>query len=274
VAIRHGRCQRRGLECVVRTVPCRSFNASKDGGQMLRNDALNPMTVGQRRGQASAVQEDVQNLHRTLDQVCQYLNLQPPTALVSAQALDGTSHVGSGGLKNADNIGYAVVGGLLPQTPIDTLLESVKTYGAALAWPYKQHKKAQPRWPDMITKQQIGEEVARGLVEHDLARLGHFVYGIASHYKTLEDVRSASPALLAAICAVSALQDAGNSQLFEVCSGAFRSIVAKSMFQERDMEYLRALCIASFWLWISHRSCRATLSGVLLTLVCIATSTD
>lgn len=185
--------------------------------------------------------------------MCRALNIQPPAALASTQFDDDdpveiieppTTQVRENQVADA----LPPQSPSAPHAPIDTFLESVKTYDITPYRSKKRVKRTQPKWPDIISKQQVGKDVARGLVERYLARFDHFVYGIASHHRSLDDVRYASPALLAAICAVSALHDAGNVELFEVCSGAFRGIVADSVFQERDTEYMRALCIASFWL--------------------------
>lgn len=201
------------------------------------------------------VQGDVQNMHQTLGLVCQTLNLPPPPPLASVTQIDDDEdevQILEPSISRVREDPVAVA--LPPQSPpaphapIDTFLESVKSYDITPHRSKKRVKRTQPKWPDIISKQQVGKEVARRLVERYLARLDHFVYGIASHHRSLDDVRYASPALLAAICAVSALHDAGNAELFETCSGAFRGIVADSVFQERDTEYMRALCIASFWL--------------------------
>lgn len=206
--------------------------------------------------QLQLVRQDVQNIHRTLAAVCETLDLQPPPALLTAKSFVDDVEAPTVPLPGSAIVEDSVAGATLPQSPstadapIDTFLDSVggSGHGNAVTQNKRPNRRTQPKWPDIISTQQIGKEVARGLVERYLSRLDHFVYGIASHHETLDDVRYASPALLAAICAVSALHDASNPQLFQVCSGAFRGTVADSVFHEKDTEYIRALCIASFWL--------------------------
>jgi hypothetical protein len=99
-----------------------------------------------------------------------------------------------------------------------------------------------------VSKEAISLEDAEILVQRYLQHLDRFLYGIASHYKDANQVRQASPTLLAALCAVSAFQDIKDRALFEVCNREYRSLVSASLFENRDVEYIRALCIGSFWL--------------------------
>lgn len=105
----------------------------------------------------------------------------------------------------------------------------------------------------MITKGLISPDTAGTLVHRYLTTLDPFLYGIASHLKDLDSVRKASPTLLAAICAVAALHKVEDKDVFEICNKEYRHLVASSLFEKRNLEYLRALCIGSFWLLNASR---------------------
>jgi len=101
---------------------------------------------------------------------------------------------------------------------------------------------------DLITKGLISQADADSLVQRYLSHLDRFLYGIASHYKDTNQIRRASPTLLAAICATTAFQDVNQRELFEICNREYRSLVSASMFENRSVDYVLALCIGSFWL--------------------------
>lgn len=86
------------------------------------------------------------------------------------------------------------------------------------------------------------------LVERYSSRLDHCLYGIAGELCNVQKLRSSSPTLFAAICTVSALHDPQDPSMYEICNRHFRQLVSQSTFEKRDVEYIRALCICSFWL--------------------------
>lgn len=98
--------------------------------------------------------------------------------------------------------------------------------------------------------------IAQGLVTLDEAqacldlyrnRLDHFLYRILGDLETLDQVRAASPLLLAAICAVGALHGAPVS--FDKCYQHFVSITAAQTFSRRNTaDEVRGLVVAAFWL--------------------------
>lgn len=90
--------------------------------------------------------------------------------------------------------------------------------------------------------------VAGKLVERYASRLDHYLYGIAGELCNVQRLRSSSPTLFAAICTVSALHDPQDPSMYEICNRHFRQLVSQSTFEKRDVEYIRALCICSFWL--------------------------
>ncbi|PCG91581.1 Hypothetical protein PENO1_070490 [Penicillium occitanis (nom. inval.)] len=95
--------------------------------------------------------------------------------------------------------------------------------------------------------------ISRGLVPVDEAeKLFHFyqtqldpyIYGLASKYKTLENLRRSSSLLTACICTVAASHQAGNGQLYETCNQEFRRLVSGSMFERRiSLDYLPGLAV-------------------------------
>nr|POE54467.1 transcriptional activator of proteases prtt [Quercus suber] len=66
--------------------------------------------------------------------------------------------------------------------------------------------------------------------------------------RTLSEVRSSSPLLLAAVCTVGALHMAASPE-FERCYQDFASLAAQQTFSRRNgPDDVRGLCIAAFWL--------------------------
>jgi hypothetical protein len=138
------------------------------------------------------------------------------------------------------------------QAPIDTFMEIEKTGHSKTGEISRgaRERRLSPQQPikDLVSQGLISLESAEMLVKRYFSQLDHSLYGIASRYTSLDDVRQASTALLTAICTVSALHDPDDEKLYEVCIKEFRRIVSTSIFEKRDIEYLRALCIGSFWL--------------------------
>lgn len=78
-------------------------------------------------------------------------------------------------------------------------------------------------------------------------RLDHFLYRIIGDRKNLNEVRAASPILLAAICTVGSLHL--NTPDFESLYQEFVSIAAAQTFSRRNnVDDIRGLCVAAFWL--------------------------
>lgn len=100
---------------------------------------------------------------------------------------------------------------------------------------------------DLISRGIVTLEQAQNLFNVYHNRLDHFVYRILGDQCSLAGVRSASPLLLAAICAVSALQTA--SADFEKCYQAFlQSCSSRAFSKECAVEDVQAYCIGAFWL--------------------------
>jgi hypothetical protein len=198
--------------------------------------------------------KDVSNIFSTLKQVCQHLQLEPPSPLVSDKEArrnnrDATSADEDSGEEAECELSPPTSPSTV-QAPIDVYLTSARQeIGSDATSPQRprNRRKAAERL-DLISKGLISLDDAESLVQRYLLRLDRFLYGIASQYKDATQIRQASPALLAAICATSAFQDVKQRALFNVCNQEYRSLVTASMFENRNIEYIRALCIGSFWL--------------------------
>lgn len=100
---------------------------------------------------------------------------------------------------------------------------------------------------DLVTRRVVTIDQAQSFLDVYQNRLDHFVYRIIGDRRSLNEVRAASPLLLAAICAVGALHVA--SPLFEKCYQEFVSIAAAQTFSRRNtVDDIRGLCIGAFWL--------------------------
>lgn len=111
-----------------------------------------------------------------------------------------------------------------------------------------------PTGPTVGTTYQ--DVVSRGLISLDKAqafcdiyqnRLDHFLYRILIDCTTLDQIRSASPLLTAAVCTVGALHL--NSPDFDRLYQEFVTLSAAQMFSKTNTIHdVRALCIGAFWL--------------------------
>lgn len=100
---------------------------------------------------------------------------------------------------------------------------------------------------DLVRRGVITLEQAQAYLDVYQNRLDHFLYRIIGDRKSLSEVRSASPLLLAAICAVGALHLAAPE--FEKCYQEFVSVAAAQTFSRRNtVDDVRGLCVAAFWL--------------------------
>ncbi|KAL4794064.1 hypothetical protein BDV19DRAFT_399638 [Aspergillus venezuelensis] len=227
------RCRRRGLSCVLN----RSL-------QSLIEDTKN----------VQVLQTDISHLHNTLEAVCQHLGLESPKALASAENVRDVSFppAEDQGQAQQDDEGCEVSPPESPsavQAPIDTFLDITKIRSPhSIESPPSARASRSGTRSDLISKGIISATVAERLVHHYFSRLDHYLYGIGGEYQGLEQLRANAPILLAAICTVSALHDPQDRAIYEACNREFRSLVAKSTFEKRDVDYIRALCISSFWL--------------------------
>lgn len=102
---------------------------------------------------------------------------------------------------------------------------------------------------DFISKGAISMTDAESLFTFYRNRLEPYIYQTGCPYTSLDETRRKSPALTAATLTVAALHDSKSDVLYGVCSAEFRRLVQLSLFDRRiDSDYLRAMCIASYWL--------------------------
>lgn len=224
------RCHRRSLPCV-------------------QNKNMHALLEDSKKSD-DALRADVASLYQTLGLVCQRLNLEAPRPLQSRN--DSTAPAGDGrATQSSEEPDCEVSPPDSPsavQAPIDTFMEVVKLTSPG-SGDVSTSSKRQSSQQDLVTKGIISSQVADRLLDRYFTRLDHYVYGIASMYKDPAAARQASPVLFAAICTVSALHERDTDQaIYEACNREFRRLVARSLFEKRDIEYIRALCIASFWL--------------------------
>ncbi|CRG86283.1 Transcriptional activator of proteases prtT [Talaromyces islandicus] len=229
------RCRRRSLSCVLN----RSL-------QSLLEDTKN----------TDNLKTDIQNIHKALTTICQHLELELPDPLVSTNSTNPaqTANCIANGRQvetGDDNDGCEVSppeSPSAPHAPIDTFLTMAKI-GRRPSGSSQQSRKRPDLWQeDLVSKSIITITVAESLLERYFSRLDHYLYGIAVGQDDIQKLRFQSPVLFAAICTVSAIHDTRDSQLYETCNRELRQLVSRSMFEKRDVNYIRALCVSSFWL--------------------------
>ncbi|KAF3759930.1 hypothetical protein M406DRAFT_270053 [Cryphonectria parasitica EP155] len=219
--------------------------------------------------------KDISNIFSTLQRVCDKLSIEPPWPLMSTQGANGAeSHLEQQSAEGTEEAGedgtrsgvYELSPPASPsavQAPIDPYLsggnigaDASLTAGTGTGGhgsPAQRVRGRESERGDLVSKGIITPERAEMLVKHYLLYLDRFLYGIAGHYRDAHQVRMASPTLFAAMCAVAAFQDVDNKDLFDQCYKEYRSLVSTSLFEKRDLEYIRALCIGSFWLLDTSR---------------------
>lgn len=207
---------------------------------------------------------DVSNIFSALQSICDKLNVEPPQPLLSAQDGSGQADQSADGIDEPgedDAEVYELSPPASPsaaQAPIDPYLSGAQPQkntpvdGAGAGSPQRSRRRSSER-EDLVSKGIITQERADMLVGRYLLHLDRFLYGIAGHYRDANEVRRASPTLLAAMCAVSAFQDVEHREVFELCYKEYRSLVSASLFEKKGLEYIRALCIGSFWLLDASR---------------------
>ncbi|KAI7570667.1 cytochrome b2 [Hortaea werneckii] len=229
------RCHRKGLECILH-IPNRT--ATEDHKQI------------------SLLGKDMLNVHDTLERICQHLGIRNPDPVVSYPNTTGNEAQAPQNDYEQEDDGVCELSPpaspSAAKAPIDSYLTSLQETSPAGTSPQKGRRNTLAP-ADMITKGVISLESANALIEYYLRHLDRFLYSLAGHYKCLDDVRRASPALLAAMCTVAAFQKPESSGLFDICNREYRHLVSTAMFEKRNQEFIRALCIGSFWLPNSSR---------------------
>lgn len=208
------------------------------------------------------LQEDMRQVHWTLGAICDHLELERPKPLLSwsgdaSGSQVTTSNSNSEGVEQDQSLqGCEVSPPGTPsavQAPIDTFLDITKL-GSPSSTEMPLQSSTRPRRhgtsQDIVSKGIISMSDAEILVDRYFTRIDSYLYGIGSRLHNLHQLRSAHPILFAAICTVSALHDPRNinQSVYEACNREFRRLVSQSLFEKHDLEYIRALCISSFWL--------------------------
>ncbi|KAJ6031789.1 hypothetical protein N7540_002521 [Penicillium herquei] len=230
------RCRRRGLSCVL--------NKSL---QSLVEEVKN----------TEHLQNDVRNIHELLTNICHHLNFSQPKPLVctgGAPSCENKASQNEDLERDPEELdGCEISPPDTPsavQAPIDTYLDIAKfgSPGSSANTPPSVTRQKQHSPQDLVNKGVISLSVAETLVERYFTQLDPYLYGICSGYRTFIQLRSTSPLLFAAVCTISALQDPQAQSLYETCNREFRRLMSRSIFEKHDLEYVRALCISSFWL--------------------------
>lgn len=135
----------------------------------------------------------------------------------------------------------------LPYVPIHSLYTLTKL--SALRSPENPESQRGRAIDDFIARGSLTLADAESLFALYRDRLDRYMYGIGCRYMTLDELRRKSPILSAATLTVAALHDPKADGVYGVCSAEFRRLMEKSMFDRRiDRDYLRAMCVASYWL--------------------------
>ncbi|KAI5457519.1 hypothetical protein BGZ63DRAFT_428218 [Mariannaea sp. PMI_226] len=236
------RCQRRRVTCTLRR------QTLGDGKEDL----------------SAALIHDLRNIHAALNEMrsAQSKPLLPP--LMSTSEGPQETDLGTPESPNRADSGMeldmlveedpqsSTVNADIDRTPIDSLyqitrLKSLRSHQIAPQSIENGSQKPSPR--DIISRGLLEHADADRLVQNYLSKSDHYLYDIASKYKDLESLRQASPLLLVAICATSALQDASSDRLYRICQAELRKLILDFLFTPvLDLEDLRGLVIASFWL--------------------------
>lgn len=218
----------------------------------------------------------MREIHTTLSAICEHLGLDRPNPLHSQSHSYNSNEIsapeaetnGSQALPSTANNdqdqtlpGCEVSPPGTPsavQAPIDTYLDIAKLGSnshsrspgsGSVETPSNQvFRPRRYASQDLVSKGIISMTDAEILVDRYFTRVDSYLYGIGSRLHNLQRLRTGHPVLFAAICTVSALHDPGDQSLYEVCNREFRRLVSQSLFEKHDLEYIRALCISSFWL--------------------------
>jgi hypothetical protein len=127
-----------------------------------------------------------------------------------------------------------------PATIPATCVEEVTVNDSAMATTNRQ---------DCISQGLLTTMQAETLFDIYAYRLDHFLYRILGESPSLQQIRSSSPLLTAAICAVGALHSQELGFLFERCQKAFLNHCASLLFSKAsNVDDVRGLCIGAFWL--------------------------
>lgn len=214
----------------------------------LKRDYLTIQRVSQ------TVAHDLEQMHTFLKQVAHKLDLELPPLMTSTTESNGAhkdespNHSKGHHVPSRDNSPKAMSEDEgLPYVPIHSLY--ALTQLRALRSPDDQESQRGQGLDDFISRGSISLSDAERLFVFYRDRLDPYIYAIGCPYKSLHELRQKSQFLLVATLTVAALHDHKSDALYPICSSEFRRQVETSVFERRlDRDYLRALCVGSYWL--------------------------
>lgn len=192
-------------------------------------------------------------MHSSLQAINRTLNLPAIGRLQSSTVSEESNHVIEAGpsCDNSPKISPTDENDL-PKVPIQSLYHLTKL--SALRSPEaaesdQGHEHTNDTINDFITRGDVSISDAERLFQLYVQQLDQFMYGFGGRYKTLNELRRNSRILTVSLLTVAALHDPDSHSLYGVCSKEFRGLMASSLFSRRiNHDYLRAMCIASYWL--------------------------
>ncbi|KAI8713006.1 Zn(2)-C6 fungal-type domain-containing protein [Fusarium sp. LHS14.1] len=248
-------CRRHKIKCLIDESgpPCRRC-AEKNLSCVLGKSL---QTILDEKSQFSQdVLQDLEQMHGFLKQVAGKLDLELPALRSSAGA--ELPKEDSPGHSIPSNKGHHVPSRDnspklmpedegLPYVPIHSLYALTKL--RALRSPDDVDSQHSHGIDDFITRRSISLADAERLFSFYRRRLNPYIYLIGCPYESLQELRQKSQFLLVAILTVASLHDSTADSLYPICSSEFRRLIEMTIFERRlDRDYLRALCIGSYWL--------------------------
>ncbi|KAJ0123746.1 hypothetical protein J7T55_012215 [Diaporthe amygdali] len=251
-------CRKHKIKCIMDEnagPPCKRC-AEKNLGCVLNKSIQTLIT--ERSRSSLAMVHDLEIIHASLDEVLKTLQLPQLAKLQSpTQMLLSPSYEEHSEARIPDEFGLSRDSSPkpspedeheLPKVPINSVYQLTKL--RALRSPDHLEQNEAPRHPsakvdDLVSRGILSVEDAERLFTLYKDHLDPFMYGIGGRYETLETLRHGSGILTVCIFTVSALHDPESDRIYGEC----RRLLASSMFERRiDADYLRAMCIASYWL--------------------------
>jgi len=248
-------CRKHKIKCIMDSSgpPCR--RCTEKGLGCVLNKSLQTL-ISERNQFSESIMRDMETIHSGLQNVLQKLNLPAIPALESV-ANEPHSPISDELLPlekgpSCDNSPKSrpVDDNELPNVPIQSVYHLTKL--SALRSPDSLQHESTPKSDainDFISTGQLPIADAERLFALYKDKLDHYLYHISTPIKTLEQARRRSRILTVSILTVAALHDPQGNAKYGVCSQEFRRVMAGSIFSRRiDRDYLRAMCIASYWL--------------------------
>ncbi|KAH7159733.1 hypothetical protein B0J13DRAFT_111780 [Dactylonectria estremocensis] len=259
-------CRKHKIKCLMDETgpPCRRCSERNLGCVLSKS----LQTIIDEKSQFSeSVVQDLEQMHNALRQVMNKVGLPelPPLQSSGGRESEGTppkdeNHTNSASLLPPSQHEHDALGPScdnspkatpedegLPYVPIHSLYTLTKL--SALRSPENPESQRGRAIDDFIARGSLPLADAESLFALYRDRLDRYMYGIGCRYMTLDELRRKSPILSAATLTVAALHDPKADGVYGVCSAEFRRLMEKSMFDRRiDRDYLRAMCVASYWL--------------------------